>query len=303
MNFVALDFETANEHRSSACSVGLVKVVNGVIVDSFYSLIKPEPFIFNVINSKKHLIKEQDCVNAPSLSEVWNKEIQQRIVGLPVIAHNASFDISVLINSLKLNSAIIGPFQYACSLFLSKYFLKDLPNHKLSTICTHLNIPLEHHNALSDARACAELLIHFFTISNCSSLESLFEVADCSYGFVNSDLTYNKFNSRGKRIRSTSYGSKQPSSGFDIDLQDYIDIWPDIFQGKRVVISGTFYRIPRPELEDFINITGGLNSSSVSNKTDLIIAGDKMGPSKLEKATQLGIKIISEEEFIQMITN
>jgi len=72
---------------------------------------------------------------------------------------------------------------------------------------------------------------------------------------------------------------------------------------KTFVISGVFSQFSRDELQDKIKANGGKVISSISKKLDYLVAGDKMGPSKLEKATQLGIKIISEEEFIQMITD
>jgi DNA ligase (NAD+) len=72
---------------------------------------------------------------------------------------------------------------------------------------------------------------------------------------------------------------------------------------KTFVISGVFSQFSRDELQDKIKANGGKVISSISKKLDYLVAGDKMGPSKLEKATQLGVKIISEEEFIQMITD
>lgn len=77
----------------------------------------------------------------------------------------------------------------------------------------------------------------------------------------------------------------------------------NIFEGKTFVISGVFTQFSRDELQEKIKANGGKVVSSISKKLDFLVAGDKMGPSKLEKATTLGIKIISEEEFIKMINN
>jgi len=71
--------------------------------------------------------------------------------------------------------------------------------------------------------------------------------------------------------------------------------------GKKIVISGVFERYSRDELKDLVEKNGGTNSGSISSKTDFILAGKDMGPAKLEKANQLGIKIISEEDFEVMI--
>lgn len=76
---------------------------------------------------------------------------------------------------------------------------------------------------------------------------------------------------------------------------------PQLLEGKSIVISGTFTQHSRDEYKQMIEDYGGKNSGSVSKKTDFILAGDNMGPAKLEKAQALGVKLISEQEFLQMI--
>jgi DNA ligase (NAD+) len=73
-------------------------------------------------------------------------------------------------------------------------------------------------------------------------------------------------------------------------------------EGKIFVVSGVFHQFSRDELKKAIEDHGGKVSSSISKKTDCIVAGDNMGPSKLEKAQELGVEIISEEQFIDLIT-
>ncbi|RLD79134.1 MAG: DNA ligase (NAD(+)) LigA [Bacteroidetes bacterium] len=75
----------------------------------------------------------------------------------------------------------------------------------------------------------------------------------------------------------------------------------DVLNGLSIVISGVFEKYSRDELKEMINKNGGKNTGSISKKTDYLLAGDKMGPSKLEKANKLGLKIISEDEFLQII--
>lgn len=72
-------------------------------------------------------------------------------------------------------------------------------------------------------------------------------------------------------------------------------------QGKTIVISGVFHKISREDLKDLIELNGGKVSSSVSKKTDFIVAGENMGPAKLEKAKELGVKILSEDEFFTLL--
>ena len=76
---------------------------------------------------------------------------------------------------------------------------------------------------------------------------------------------------------------------------------PQVLEGKTIVISGTFSEHSRDEYKQMIEDYGGKNSGSVSKKTDFILAGENMGPAKLEKAQSLGVQVISEQEFLEMI--
>ena len=91
LNFAAIDFETANNERSSVCSVGIVIVRNGEIVDNFYSLIQPEPNYYNYWCSQVHGLCCDDTDTAPIFPKVW-KQIEPLIEGLPLVAHNKPFD-------------------------------------------------------------------------------------------------------------------------------------------------------------------------------------------------------------------
>ena len=90
-DFAAIDFETANNERSSVCSVGVVIVRNGEIVDSFYSLIQPEPNYYNYWCSQVHGLCREDTDDAPVFPKVW-AQIEPLIDGLPLVAHNKPFD-------------------------------------------------------------------------------------------------------------------------------------------------------------------------------------------------------------------
>ncbi len=84
------------------------------------------------------------------------------------------------------------------------------------------------------------------------------------------------------------------------DQQSAISL-PQMLEGKTIVISGTFSFHSRDEYKQMIEDYGGKNSGSVSKKTDFILAGENMGPSKLEKAQSLGVRVVSETEFLAMI--
>ena len=90
-SFAAIDFETANNERTSVCSVGVVIVKKGEFVDSFYSLIQPEPNYYNYWNTLVHGITQEDTEDAPVFPYVW-QQIEPLIEGLPLVAHNSPFD-------------------------------------------------------------------------------------------------------------------------------------------------------------------------------------------------------------------
>lgn len=93
---------------------------------------------------------------------------------------------------------------------------------------------------------------------------------------------------------------KEIGLNFEASAEEQV-VTSDILKGKAIVISGVFTHHSREEYKDIIERNGGKNVGSISGKTSFILAGDNMGPSKLEKAQKLGVQIINEEEFLKMI--
>lgn len=159
MNFIAMDFETANRHPESACSLAIVMVRQDKIVDRFYSVINPQ-MSFDSRNIKIHQITAADVKNAPTMAELWPLIAGLYRPGMLVAAHNARFDANVLQQSLARYD--INPPHYLLidTLQTARAFEHGLPNYKLGTVSKALGIDLwHHHNALSDSEACAEILI------------------------------------------------------------------------------------------------------------------------------------------------
>ncbi|WP_413532045.1 3'-5' exonuclease [Empedobacter brevis] len=159
-NFVAIDFETANNYRNSACAVGIVTVTDNVITDEYYTLIQPPLNQYNYHNILIHGIRPEDTIDSPTFEDVYF-EIKNRLQNQIVVAHNESFDRSVLkktmefydLNYTKLNLA--EKWECTCRIFRQKGIVPT----KLSDCARHFNLQLTHHEALSDARVCAQLYL------------------------------------------------------------------------------------------------------------------------------------------------
>ena len=157
-DFAAIDFETANCERSSVCSVGVVVVRDGKIVDTFYSLIQPEPNYYNYWCTEVHGLTRRDTDEAPVFPEVWT-QIKPMIEGLPLVAHNSPFDEGCLRAVFDVYQMDYPDYEFFDTLRASRRtFGKCLPNHQLQTVAAACGYNLEnHHHALADAEACAHI--------------------------------------------------------------------------------------------------------------------------------------------------
>ena len=155
-DFAAIDFETANSERTSICSVGVVIVRDGEMADRFYSLIRPEPDYYSYWCSQVHGLTSKDTKGAPLFPEVW-KQIEPLIEGLPLVAHNKSFDESCLKAAFRCYRMDYPDYEFLCTCLASRrVFGQTLPNHQLHTVAARCGYQLNnHHHALADAEACA----------------------------------------------------------------------------------------------------------------------------------------------------
>lgn len=154
-NFAAIDFETANNNPTSVCSVGVVIVREGEFVDSFYSLIQPEPNYYLWANMRVHGLTHEDTDTAPLFPEVW-AQIEPLIEGLPLVAHFKTFDENCLKAVFRCYQMDYPDYPFYCTCIASRRVFPHAPNHRLNTIAELCGYHLEHHHhALADAEACA----------------------------------------------------------------------------------------------------------------------------------------------------
>lgn len=158
MDFVAIDFETATGYRDSACSVAVVEIKGGELVDSYYTLIQPPGNKYYFFNTKIHGITPADTEEALPFACIW-EELVSHLAGRLVVAHNACFDMGVLAACLTRAGLTAPEFSYCDTVAISRRLWPELANHKLDTVGEFLKVDFHHHNALDDARACAAIPI------------------------------------------------------------------------------------------------------------------------------------------------
>jgi len=166
-DFVAIDFETANEQPCSVCSVGIVIVCNGQVVDTYYSLIHPEPEYYSYFCQRVHGLSAVDTDDAPVFPRVWER-VEEHIAAVfhdnhnvPLVAHNARFDEGCLKAVFRVYQMDYPDYMFCDTLTASRrQFGQSLPNHQLHTVAAACGYNLQHHHhALADAEACAAIAL------------------------------------------------------------------------------------------------------------------------------------------------
>jgi len=185
LDFTAIDFETANNSAASACSVGLVKVRDGVVVDRASWYIRP-PLghdFFSEWNTRIHGIVETDVVDAL----LWAEQLADLVAfadGDLLVAHNAGFDMGV-INAACAASFVDTPsFSYACSLQIARKTY-HLDSYRLPMAAMAAGFEdFAHHDALADSEACAAIIVHAAKRHEASDLEHLARITSTRIGHI-----------------------------------------------------------------------------------------------------------------------
>lgn len=200
-SFVAIDFETAAWGKS--CALGLVHFEGGKPVDERYTLINPQisPRRWDRYAIRVHGIQPNDVIDAPTFADIW-PEVVHYAACYPLVAHNAEFDIGVLRAEIAAAGLPAPSVRYGCSMQLAraawpKRRLKDVQkadeigaadlrpapeNHRLNTLSEFLQIELEHHNALSDAKACGEITVRAVAHMGKNTLAAAYDTPRLKWG-------------------------------------------------------------------------------------------------------------------------
>lgn len=306
MDFVAIDFETANEKRNSACSLGITVVKNNKIVEERYWLIKPVEMRFEPMNIWIHGIKEEDVINEKTFLEAWS-EIKPYLDDKLVVAHNASFDLSVLRKTLDSYNLTYPPLRYFCSMIIARNFYPYLENSKLNTVNKHLGYNFNHHNASADASASANIVLNIIDELKCDDIDELSKLICFKIGKLYNDDYTSAGKLQGLPVTSKRNTNIEHSSINSVSNTDF-------FRGKTVVFTGALGSMSRLDAMKIVRQHGGITGSSVTKKTDILIIAMKnirklnfeSMSTKLRRAKTLnesgqGIYLLEEEEFLSYI--
>jgi len=158
MDWAAIDFETANANRTSACALGLVVVQEAQVAKQRSWLIRPSKICFDLNNVMIHGITADSVADKPTFAELWD-EVHSEIQGMPLVAHNASFDVSVLRHALDDYKIPYPELDYYCSRAIARALWTALPSYGLELVSHCLGLPFKHHAVEEDAMACAAIVL------------------------------------------------------------------------------------------------------------------------------------------------
>ena len=275
-DFTAIDFETMTAEATSACAIGIVRVEKGVIVEKFYSLIKPIPDNRTHNNSFVHGITPEMVEYAPTFEDLWPR-ISRYFEHQMIVAHNAAFDLGVL--------------DATSDWYHIDFPIKDvvdtlrISGAGLAESCAKFDIPLsDHHDALCDATACAMILLSSWGVSD-------------AFAPKKKDRPFN-FDRSNKIVDAETL---RPLCDDEVENKE------TPFFHKKIVLTGTLSAFPKREvIADCLKRYGADINTCISKQTDIVIAGAGAGPSKMKKIEDLrcsgcDIRVIEEEEFLEIM--
>lgn len=308
LDFVAIDFETANKDRSSACEIGLARFSNGKLVDSYSSLLYQKDF--DEFNTALHGIGPKTVKGSPKLFEVL-PEVLRFISDSALISHNAAFDFNVLLSSLGEHGKDLD-LEFYCTLVMSRRLL-DLTNYRLSNVLEHLGLDFgANHRAEEDAKAAGYVATKLLEKSG---LTDLAELAS-SVGVKPGRILGNKYsgsvslNSDRRELSQSELANLYSSIPDDQRIED------SEFLAKHFLFTGKLMSMTRDEAHLQVARRGGVPLKDINKKVNFVVYGfqdlrflngktESSKTSEVRKLKAKGYEIeeLDEEMFLEMLGN
>jgi DNA polymerase III subunit epsilon len=280
-DFIALDLETSNSKRSSICQIGMVKFTGGKITEEFVSLVNPEDH-FDDINISIHGISEFDVRNAPVLIEL-DSILREWLDGNIVLTHS-TFDQIAINQAYTLLDTKPPDIRWLDNTRVARRAWPDVSRsgYGLKALCNKFNIPLDHHDALEDARATGLIFVKAIQ-------DTGWHIEDC-------------FNRAYKPL------NVDPTSAVDLEINPNGSLF-----GETIVFTGTL-SMTRMEASEKAASLGCLVKSTITKKSSLLVVGDQDihvlaghdKSSKHRKAEKLikegsQLRILGESDFLHLV--
>ena len=304
MDFVTLDFETANSSAASPCEIGLTFVRENRVVETKSWLIRPKGNYFNFYNTKIHGISAADVVDSLEFDELWG-ELKPLIEDELVLAHNASFDMSVLRSTLEMYDLAVPNILYGCTVQIARKLWPGRAKYDLKSLCDWNQIEFRHHRAGADSEATAKMILRGFEQRGIQEFDQLFE----ELGYKAKRLNQYKRREAAPTKRRPSYASMFSLRDGGLRIKETL-----VFFQKNVVFTGILENMNRRSAELLVVQLGGYIQSEVDANTDFVIVGNPTPrfnstenlSVKHIKALDLiekgfGIVILTEREFKELV--
>lgn len=323
MDFTAIDFETANRHRDSACQLAAVRVRGGVIVDKAMWMIRPTPMYFAPGNIRVHGITPDRVASEPTFGECW-PDISRKLDGEIIIAHNASFDMGVLRACLMTHRCDIPEMSYGCTRAVARRAWPHRQKFGLKPLSNWLGVEFRHHDALEDSIACAKILLAAAADSRATSMEDLESKLNLTRGSAGDWGMSGPSASRRSRRSSSSRGGgpvgyrpgkvADASAAYEVpptqDLQRLI-IRAEFIQplrGKTICLAGKMKQLSCEQTIDLIGRLGGEHTAELAEQTSVLVIGTKNAESRAVRDAARAIneaggsiEIVDETDFLGLI--
>lgn len=289
LNFVAVDFETANSNYSSICQIGFAFFENGELIKQECQLINPHTY-FDGMNTRIHGITSEHVEGFPSFSEYYPEFVKR--IDNQVVVHHQPFDYSAYCQACELHDLEHSNTYWLNNAAVVRRTWEQFSQkgYGLKNVASFLGFEFNHHDACEDAITAGLIFIEACKITG-YSIDKWADLIEC------------------RRIKPRQKGpSPQRITGELLNPNnEFISNINNPFCGKKVVISGTYSNWPnRKDLAVILQKLGADIDSSVSAYTNLLCAGTGVGPSKMKKM-QMNIDagknaaIIYEDEILEML--
>lgn len=306
MDFVAIDFETANQRPDSPCQLAVVDVQGGEIRAEQCWLIRPRSMDFSPHCIAVHGIHPHQVAGEPQWDQLWG-QIAPWLEGRVLIAHNASFDMRVLSETLATYDLACPDLDYSCTRLIARRTWPEEHGYGLSSIAERLGIVFRHHDALEDARTCARVALEAAAKTGCQTFGHLEQQLGITRGRLRLGQLIGPRTMRRKKVAceleesSTAPAQRRRTNRASaVDQLAELDGWLRLLQGSRplegksVALIGTLFGMPIEESLLLLEAMGATVQGQQNLMTDLVILGQAAPSSSFRADQPLGIAQLTQ---------